>query len=209
MSKHDSHRPLDDQLLRWKLPPLSAEERDRFARQTIRAIRERTSASLDRSPRSLWPTWRWMVLGGCSTGLALLLVVIALRTPPRATSAPAQASTVAEALTLWRGVKQLFPENLAAIEIQNGDTTLALSDGPLPVNAPPLLVRLCLRGTCQTFLTISGQSINAFGREFEVIEDADGGVILLSEHSAWTSAGASGDFADFDIDARLLETRQL
>jgi hypothetical protein len=209
MSKRSFKDPLDDQLLRWKLPPVSAGERDRFAQQTIQAIRERTGASLDRSPRSPWPTWRWMVLGGCSAGIALLLAVIALKTPPGESSAPAQASTVAEALILWRGVKQLFPENLAAIEIQNGDTTLALSDGPLPANAPPLLIRLCLRGTCRTFLTLSGQSINAFGREFEVIEDADGGVILLSEHSAWTSAGASGDFADFDIDARLLETRQL
>jgi hypothetical protein len=209
MSKHDSHRPLDEKLLRWKLPPLSAEERARFARQTVRAIRERTGTSLGHSQRSVWLTWRWMVMGGCSAGIALLLAIIALKTPPGKSSAPAQASTVAEALTLWRGVKLLFPENLAAIEIQNGDTTLALSDGPLPVNAPPLLVRLCLHGTCRTFLTISGQSIYAFGREFEVIEDADGGVILVSEHSAWTRAGASGELADLAIDARLLETHQL
>lgn len=209
MSKHKSNQPLDEQLLRWKLPPLSAEERDRFARQTIRAVRERTGPDLARSPRSPWPTWRWMVMGGCSAGIALLLAVIALKTPPKESSAPAQASSVAEALTLWRGVKQLFPENLAAIEIQNGDTTLALSDEPLPANAPPLLVRLCRSGTCRTFLTVSGQSIYAFGLKFEVIEDADGGVILLSEHSAWTRAGASGDFADLAIDARLLETHQL
>lgn len=187
---------------------MSAEERDEFAHRTIRVIRQRTRADSVRAKRSLRQTWGWVVLGGCSAGIALFLTVVALMTRPEEASPQVQAPSVAEALTLWRGVKQLFPENLAAIEIRNGDTALALSDGPLP-NAPPLLVRLCLRGTCRTFLTVSGQSINAFGLEFEVIEDANGGVILLSEHSAWTRAGAAGVLADIAIDARPLETRQL
>lgn len=142
-------------------------------------------------------------------GIAVLLTIFALKSPPQESAAKSPALTTAEALTLWRGVKQLFPENLAAIEIQNGDSTLALSNEPLAGNAPPLLVRLCWRGTCRTFLTVSGQSINAFGLEFEVIEDAEGGVILLSEHSAWTRAEASEDLADLAVDARLLETHQL
>lgn len=209
MSKHNSHRSLDDQLLRWQLPPLSVEERNQFAHRTVLAIRRRLRTDSDHDPRSLWQLGRWWAAGACAVGIAMLLTVFALKPPPRESAAQSPALTTAEALSLWRGVKQLFPENLAAIEIRNGDSTLALSNGPLAGNAPPVLVRLCWRGTCRTFLTVSGQSINAFGLKFEVIEDAEGGVIVLSEHSAWTRAEAAVDLADFAIDARLLVAHQL
>lgn len=209
MSKPDPKRSLDGTLARWKLPPQPAEEADAFAENVARAIRRPASPSAERRVVG-WPLWGWSLAMGCAV-VALMTFVLLPTRPPGEVSVDDQPPVVpaTDAFAIWQGVKQLFPGRLAVLELQNGETSLAVSEFASAADAAPLLVRLCRAGECRSFVTVSGQEISAFGVRFEVIEGADGGIIVASDRVAWSSHALPDISGEISINARMLEARQL
>lgn len=209
MSKPDPKRSLDGTLTRWNVPTQQAEDADAFAENVARAIRRLASLSAERRVVG-WRRWGWSLAIGCAV-VALLAFVLLPTRPPGEITVDDQPPVVpaTDVFAIWQGVKQLFPGRLAVLELQNGETSLAVSEFAIATDAAPVLVRLCRAGECRSFVTVSGQEITAFGERFEVFEEADGGIIVASDRVAWSNHALADISGEVSIDARVLEARQL
>lgn len=209
MSKPDPKRSLDEWLACWTVPTQRGDDADGFTEKVARAIRHSRRPAAEPHPAGR-RFWSWSLASGLAVAVIVALVFWPTR-PPGDLSVldrhPAAPAT--DAFALWQGVKQLFPGRLAALELQNGKTSLAVSDSLIAPEAAPVFVRFCRASECRSFVTVSGQQIAAFGTRFEVIEEADGGVIVLSDQLAWSSRMSGNVVGEIAVDAHVLEARRL
>lgn len=95
----------------------------------------------------------------------------------------------------WRELTALFPRQLRGVTFDATGSRLELSEHADLPEVPPLLVRVCAAGGCQSFVTFSGQQISAAGQRYEVLSDARGGVLLVGSDAVWSSAEPNGRFS--------------
>ena len=82
---------------------------------------------------------------------------------------------------------------------------LVLSEKPDVPASPPVFVRICAKTGCRSFITFSGQRVRMNGDEFEILADAQGGVIVVGGQAVWSSAGARSTRLPYRIQAQRLE----
>jgi hypothetical protein len=203
------NHPIDDKLLCWKVPAQSQKDAADFVAQIMCEVR-RCEPPARRTQFSGSTAWRWTLAGGLATVIVMAFALLSGRMPRLSEQASRlDAPATSDLLVLWEETRQLFPERLAVIEMDNGDTRIALSETPLGLDVPAVFIRLCRPGECRSFITLSGQIIAAFGERFEVIEAANGGIILLSDQKAWSSTTQTGASDGLAIEARLLGSHLL
>lgn len=112
--------------------------------------------------------------------------------------------SLAESAQLIREMASLFPNRVRAIVTDDSGVRLVLSDqANVPVSTP-LLIKVCQGRTCQSITTFSGQEIQVAGHDFEVLTDARGNVLLVSDGVIWTSAEPGRRLSSLKIEARTL-----
>ena len=107
-------------------------------------------------------------------------------------------------IKLIRETLAMFPHQVRAIVQDESGLKLVLSDsGDVPVS-PPLYVRISDGGHSSSFVTFSGQEIQAAGQSITVLADARGGIILTGSQFVWSSSGRTDAGGHLKIEARYL-----
>jgi hypothetical protein len=114
------------------------------------------------------------------------------------------ARELATARTYLRELEALFPNQVKAVEFDPTGPRLLLADRAVVPAAQPVLVRVCGRDGCRSFITFSGQQIRVDGDSLDVLVDARGHVLLVGAKLAWTSADASARAGEFRFAAHSL-----
>jgi len=88
---------------------------------------------------------------------------------------------------LLREVLVTFPNQVQAIIQDEKGLHLSLAEEANVLQAQPLWIKVCSRGTCRSIITFSGQMVQIDGQQVEVLADARGGVMLVGQHFFWAS----------------------
>ena len=107
------------------------------------------------------------------------------------------AKVVQELLTL-------FPHRVRAIIEDERGVRLVLSEQPDVPSSTPLWVRICDPKHCQSAVTFSGQELLLAGEHFEVLENAQGEVMLMGSRSLLWSGDPGNSSAHLRIQVRAL-----
>jgi hypothetical protein len=101
-------------------------------------------------------------------------------------------------------LRELFPGQLRAIAFEDSRPRLILAESPVVADTQPVYVSAHGKRGCQTFITFSGQQIRLDGHEYEVLANAHGGVMLISETGVFVSGGTTARIGGLRIEAREL-----
>jgi hypothetical protein len=142
---------------------------------------------------------------GLAAGLAVLclLLVVLPRKGPREAANP---DPLAASRLYFHELEALFPNQIRAIVFDRHGPQLVLADKPDVPASPPLYVRICGPGGCQSFVTFSGQQIRVNGTDCDVLIDQHGDVLLVGRQWLWSSADPNRH-SPYRIEARPLEAR--
>lgn len=111
------------------------------------------------------------------------------------------AGEIAGYQRIWTEVNTLFPHQVRAVVLEPGGPRIVLSDhADLPA-APPIVVRRCLPGGCQTAITFSGQQVRLGEEPLEILNDGAGNVIVTTPDAVWPVMPGT-----LKIQARTLDT---
>lgn len=201
---------LNRRLKSVRVPARTEEHWERFPERVTRALTE-AEASAPPAAVRVFPLLRLAALGaGCA------LVVLAL-VWPRQQPAPQPVSSVPSALPetepseLVEGRKivselaNLFPRRLRSLRIDKEGVSMDLADESLVPDSTPLFLRFCQSGECESIVTFSGQQLELDGLRFEVLQDAEGNVMLVGESWFWSSAETGSIPGNLTVSARPLE----
>jgi hypothetical protein len=100
----------------------------------------------------------------------------------------------------------LFPNQLEAVVFDERGPRIVLSETPAPPSSAPVYLRACGPQGCRRFITFSGRQIQINGTMLEVLVDAQGHVLLVGEHMAWTSADAAARIDGYRFAAKTLSS---
>jgi len=101
-------------------------------------------------------------------------------------------------------VLTLFPNRVRAIVQDEHGVQLVLADRPdVPVSTP-LWVKICDGQHCAALVTFSGQEIEVAGQKLTVLTSAEGAIILIGDHFAWSSDHPGHTCGSLEIEARRL-----
>ena len=191
---------LDKLLKSLGAPNRPTEYWDEFPKSVIRELRRADVAGFGQAVRPRAPRLAW------GLGLATACVVVGLTIGFRwgRHSIPGSAERV-ELNNYLREIETLFPRQIQAIVFDESGPRLILSEKPDVPNSPAVFVRICAKTGCRSFITFSGQRVRMNGDEFEVLVDAQGGVIVVGLQSIWSSVGALSTGMPYRITAQRLE----
>jgi hypothetical protein len=106
---------------------------------------------------------------------------------------------------LIREMLAMFPNRVRTIVSDEHGLNVELSDHEdIPVS-PPLYVHICDGRQCSSFVTFSGQEIQAAGERITVLSDGQGGVILTSDQFVWSNEDHIHGANRLSIEARNLD----
>lgn len=115
------------------------------------------------------------------------------------------AGQVALAEKCYREIESLFPNQVQAIVFDETGPRIVLGEKADVPASTPLYLKICgLRG-CQRVVTFSGQQIQVNGETCDVLQDANGNVLLVGKQLVWSSASLNRETGRYRIEARLLE----
>jgi len=101
---------------------------------------------------------------------------------------------------VWREVDALFPHQVRSVVFGPGGPELVLSEQANLPAEPTLVVRGCGPAGCTTALTRSGQQVVLGGERLDVLQDAQGNVLVAGSTAVWPLAPGS-----LKIQARVLK----
>jgi hypothetical protein len=105
---------------------------------------------------------------------------------------------------LIRETLAMFPNQVRAmVKDERGINLILSDDGDVPVSSP-LYVRICDGKHCESFVTFSGQEIEAAGQKITVLSEASGGIILTGNQFVWSSAEQNHAGSNLKIEANSL-----
>jgi len=105
---------------------------------------------------------------------------------------------------MLREVLTLFPNRVRAIVQDEHGVQLVLADQPdVPVSTP-IYVHICDGKQCSSFVTFSGQEIQAAGQKITVLADTRGGIILTGNQFVWSNTERTDAGNLLKIEARNL-----
>jgi hypothetical protein len=106
---------------------------------------------------------------------------------------------------LVREVAALFPDQLQALLIDSNGVQVILSDRPNLVAEQPVIVSFCQDGRRRLVLTSSGHRVQAGRQTFDVLTDGQNNVLLIGDHSFWSSRDGARRIDGYKVEACLLE----
>jgi hypothetical protein len=153
--------------------------------------------------RRRFAPWYASALAAGLATLCLLLVVLSRK----GSHDLANAEQLTASRIYFHQLEGLFPNQIRAIVFDRQGPHLVLADKPDVAASPPLYVRICGPGGCQSFVTFSGQQIRVNGTDCDVLVDHRGDVLLVGREWQWSSAAAAGGHSPYRIEAKPLEAR--
>jgi len=87
-----------------------------------------------------------------------------------------------------REILAMFPNRIRAIEQDEHDVRLVLSDNADVPDSTPLWIKICDGKKCRVVVTFSGQGFQIAKESVEVLADAQGHVMLVGNQFIWSSA---------------------
>jgi hypothetical protein len=160
------------------------------------ALADIPDATRGRNLKPLFAAWGF--------GIATACVVLGLAINAwRGRDAGLNASQVAQAGKFYREVEALFPNQIQAIVFEPQGPRLVLAARADVPSSQPYYLKVCSPQGCERIITFSGQQVRLSDRNFEVLADAKGGVMLVGADRVWTG-GNPNDAVQ--IHARSLST---
>ena len=105
---------------------------------------------------------------------------------------------------LIRETLALFPNRVRAIVQDEHGLNLILSENDDVPASAPIYVRICDGKQCSSFVTFSGQEIQAGGQKVTVLADARGGIILTGNQFVWSNTERNHASNSLKIEANNL-----
>ncbi len=180
-----------------KTPKVSEAYWSDISREVLAQLRQPGSA-----PSRSRPNWIPRLAWGLATTAACLVMALTIghrhgETPPR---------DAVQSLKLIRETMAMFPNRVRAIVSDDHGLNLVLSENEdVPVSTP-IYVRICNDKNCASFVTFSGQEIQAGGQKVTVLADARGGIILTGREFVWSNTERSHAGNRLKIEASNLST---
>lgn len=193
-------RELNDHLTSVSVPAINEAMRDRALHRATVALAQPTDSSEADESRPVWrASYGW--LAAFAVMLAAGLVMIRPSQPAAVVNGGADLRTLAQ-------VEGLFPGQLNAVIESDGDVQLDLAGQSSPgATDQPVLVQLEAGGHRLRVLSYSGRSVTIELKgtrfTFEALVTSDGGVMLVGDDFAWSSAQPKL-LAGYKIQARPL-----
>ena len=182
------------------LPENTDESLAMFPRRIVARLKRNEPPT--RAARNFSPHLAWAFgLAAC----AIIAIAIGLRHEPTTTKTiPANDSLAS--VKLIRETLAMFPNRVRAIVQDERGMNLVLSDNNDVPASPPLYVRICDGQHCSSFVTFSGQEIQAAGQKITVLSDTHGGIILTGNQFVWSDTERTYAGDHFKIEAKNLGT---
>ncbi len=159
-------------------PAGSAEYWNDIRREVRAQLRRPFTASSRNQPR-WFPRLAWSF----AMAAACLAVALAMGHWRGGTLAP----DALQSTKLIRETMAMFPNRVRAIVSDERGLSLVLSEhADLPASTP-IYVRICDGRHCASFVTFSGQEIQAGGQTVTVLADGRGGIILTGSEFVWSN----------------------
>ena len=98
----------------------------------------------------------------------------------------------------------LFPNRVRALMQDEHGLNLVLSDQENVPASAALYVRICDGKQCSSFVTFSGQEIQAAGQKVTVLADAHGGIILTGSRFVWSNTERPDAVGHLRVEAKNL-----
>lgn len=194
-----NNEELDRLLKSARVPEREPEFWSDFPRSVTAAIRRGAATSRTDVPERSSRKWAYAAWG---FGLAAACVVISLALGVwRGNNSGVATSTMAEAKTYYREIEKLFPNQVRAIVFDRQGAHLVLADHADVPGSPALFVKICGANDCERVITFSGQEFQFEGKQYEVLADEAGRVMLVGDNRVWSGDEAAGSIK---IEARLL-----
>jgi hypothetical protein len=191
---------LNELLRRAQVPDRPSDYWEKFPE---RAVHRAVAAPQTDSPPARHRGWLFWGLG-----FAAVCLVIGFQVGLRqGRDTVAAEDQLAEQRKLFHEVAALFPERLRAIVLEAGQVQLILAEDADVPPSPPLLVEICMKGRCRTFITFSGQQLRINGDTYDVLYNADGQVIVAGRSNVWIGSEPMANVGAVEVRARLLEGR--
>ena len=172
---------LDSILKQARLPEISEESLALFPRRLVARLKRNEPPR--RAARFFFPRLAWAFAVTLCGILAFVVIHRSGRTEMK--SAP-ESDSLANA-KLIRETMELFPNRVRAIVQDERGLNLVLSENEDVAASTPIYVRICDGKQCASFVTFSGQEIQAAGRKVTVLADARGGIILTGNQFVWSN----------------------
>lgn len=195
-----SERELRKHLASMTPPPADEAARERALHRATVALAQPKDSEEAAGVRPVWrAAYGWVAL--CAVMLVAGLVMIRSSQPAVVTNGGADLRTLAQ-------VEGLFPGQLNAVIERDGEVQLDLAGQSSPAATDqPVIVQLEAGGHRLRVLSYSGRSITLELKgarfTFEALVTSDGGVMLVGDDFAWSSAQPKL-LAGYKIQARPL-----
>lgn len=169
-----------------KIPKGSEEYWDDILCEVLAQLRRPMRASSRNQARWL-PRLAW----GFAVTAACLVAILAVGHWRGGTA----SKDALQSAKLIRETLAMFPNRVRAIVQDERGLNLVLSEHEDVPASTPIYVRICDGQQCSSFVTFSGQEVQAGGQKVTVLADARGGIILTGNKFVWsnTERNRAGD----------------
>jgi hypothetical protein len=189
---------LDSILKKARLPEIPGESLEMFPRRIVARLKRNDVPN--HAARKFSPQLAW------AFGLMACIVIAFAIGHWRKPMEPAAANDSLTDTKLIRETLAMFPNRVRAIVQDERGVNLVLSDNDDVPASPPLYVRICDGKHCASFVTFSGQEIQAAGQKITVLSDTHGGIILTGNQFVWSDTERTYAGDHLKIEAKNLGT---
>jgi hypothetical protein len=189
---------LESILKKARQPEISGESLELFPRRIVARLKHNDPPV--RAARNFSPPLAWVF--GLAVCVMIALLIGHWRGRMESKSIPENDSLTS--VKLVSETLAMFPNRLRAIMQDEHGLNLVLSEtGDVP-DSTPIYVRICDGKQCVSFVTFSGQEIQAVGQKVAVLADAHGGIILTGSQFVWSNTERIDAGNHLEIEARNL-----
>ena len=172
---------LDAILKKARLPEIPGESLAMFPRRIVARLKRSEPPAL--AARNFLPRLVWAFSLAACVVIAFAIGHWSGRTETKVVPENDSLASV----KLIRETLALFPNRVRAIVQDGHGLNLVLSDTDDVPASSPLYVRICDGKHCASFVTFSGQEIQAAGQIITVLADARGDIILTGDQFVWSN----------------------
>jgi hypothetical protein len=191
---------LESILKKARLPEIPGESLEMFPRRIV--ARLKCNDVPNHAARKFSPQLAWAF--GLMACIVIAFAIGHWRKPMEPAAIAANDSMMN--IKLIRETLALFPNQVRAIVEDEHGMNLVLSDNNDVPASPPLYVRICDGQHCSSFVTFSGQEIQAAGQKITVLSDTHGGIILTGNQFVWSDTERTYAGDHLKIEAKNLGT---
>ena len=199
-----NHSTIEDLVRNTKVPERSASYWQEFPKEVIRRIAQLEHVpAVVRRNECRTSSMAWLLPVGLATAcLAIGFMIGFWSGGGRARS----MDVLARYDKVYRETVRMFPHQVSAIVMKQGDAQLVLTDHANVPTSQPLVLKVTISGQTQHIITFSGQQVRLNGESCEVMTDANGNVILVGKGWCWSSQDARKKVGHYKFEAQPLET---